>query len=220
VAASKAADPSAPRERRNREQEVLEAAIDLFFRKGYASASIQDVADQVGVLKGSLYYYIDSKEDLLFRIFQESHRQASEIVAEARALEASPLDRLRFYLERYVRWYLENVERVSLYFSELRHLTGERAATVRDQRDLYDGFVRDCIEGAKRDGVLAADVDVRYMTFFLLGAVNEVPTWYRRHGKDAPEQIAAEYADIALGALRGYERSRAPAPRRGRRRAA
>ena len=58
--------------RRNRGQDVIEAAIRVFHKKGYASASIQDVAAEVGVLKGSLYHYIDSKEDLLARIFEDS----------------------------------------------------------------------------------------------------------------------------------------------------
>src|SRR4051812_25001793 len=57
---------SAKSKKRNREAEVIDAAVEVFFEKGYSAASIQDVADRVGVLKGSLYYYIDSKEDLLF----------------------------------------------------------------------------------------------------------------------------------------------------------
>ena len=57
------------RQRRNRSQDVLEAAVRVFHKKGYASSSIQDIADEVGVLKGSLYHYIDSKEDLLISIF-------------------------------------------------------------------------------------------------------------------------------------------------------
>ena len=60
------------RQRRNRSQDVLEAAVRVFHKKGYASSSIQDIADEVGVLKGSLYHYIDSKEDLLARLFEDS----------------------------------------------------------------------------------------------------------------------------------------------------
>ena len=63
-----------PVDRRNREHEVVEAAVKVFYEKGYAASTIQDVADVVGVLKGSLYHYISSKEDLLFRILQQSSR--------------------------------------------------------------------------------------------------------------------------------------------------
>lgn len=202
MAASKAADAGGPpRSRRNRERELIQVAIELFWEKGYSAASVQEVADRVGVLKGSLYYYIDSKEDLLFRIFQESHEQASEFVVHAEALDAPPLEKLRAYFERYVLWYLENVERVSLYFSELRHLTGERRETVLEQRNVYEKFVRGQIEAAKKDGSIKATTDVRYATFFVLGAVNAVPSWYRRNGRDSAEEIASVYTDLIVATL-------------------
>ena len=46
-------------------REIVDAAAAVFQRKGYEAASTADVADAVGMLKGSLYYYINSKEELL-----------------------------------------------------------------------------------------------------------------------------------------------------------
>ncbi len=59
-----------------RRQELIDAAAKIFQDKGYEAASIQDVADALGILKGSVYYYIDSKEDLLFAAIQEVHESA------------------------------------------------------------------------------------------------------------------------------------------------
>ena len=115
--------------KRNREAEVLDAAIEVLYAHGYDAATIQDVADKVGVLKGSLYYYIDSKEDLLPRILTESYEQSQVILADAVALDASPLERLRRYFQAYVLWYLRNVERVSIYFNDWKSLTGVRRHT-------------------------------------------------------------------------------------------
>ena len=167
---------------RKRESEVVDAAIKVFFRKGYAAASIQDVADEVGVLKGSLYYYIDSKEDLLSRIFDESHQQASEIIEELSALDVTPLERVRLFVERYVTWYLKNFERTTLYFNEWRHLTGERRKRVVDQRLAYDQFVRDMIVAAQERGEIAPEVSPKYASFLIHGAANSVSNWYRRGG--------------------------------------
>src|SRR5690242_21930048 len=61
---------------RRRQQEIVEAAARVFHEKGYESTSIQDIADAVGILKGSLYYYITSKEDLLFEIIRGVHEEA------------------------------------------------------------------------------------------------------------------------------------------------
>jgi TetR/AcrR family transcriptional regulator, cholesterol catabolism regulator len=211
MAAKRVATRSTPR--RNREAEVLQAAIEVFWKKGYAAASIQDVADRVGVLKGSLYHYIDSKEDLLFQIFNESHEQASAIVEEVAALDAPAIERLRIYVERYLLWYLTHLERVSLYLSEWRYLTGARRATVMEQRRTYEGFVRNLILAAQAEGDVPEGLNAKYASFFILGALNGVPTWYRRNGPDPPEEIANAYAAMALEVL-------GPRPARGRRRAA
>jgi TetR/AcrR family transcriptional regulator, cholesterol catabolism regulator len=188
-------------ERRNREAEILRAAIDVFWRKGYSAATIQDVADQVGVLKGSLYYYIDTKEDLLFRVFEESHRQASEIAEQVLELDLPALGQLHEYFKRYVLWYLRNLERVSLYFNEWRYLQGARRRTVVAQRRTYEEFVRSLIERGQQEGDIDPSLNVKYACFFVLGAVNGVPTWYRRRGPDSPEQIASAYADMIIGTL-------------------
>src|SRR4051794_21445297 len=101
--------------RRNRSDEILPAAIKVFSEKGYAAASLQDLASAVGLLKGSLYHYIDSKEAVLFEIFQASHAQAVEIMIATDALNLEPAERFKSYIRRLTLWYLSNRERASLY---------------------------------------------------------------------------------------------------------
>jgi len=134
VAGQASTNGAKSRRKPNREAQVIDAAIEVFYQRGYAASTIQDVADKVGVLKGSLYHYIDSKEDLLHRIFTESYEQSAVLLAESAALDAPPLDRLHSYFQAYVLWYLNNVERVSLYFNDWKALTGKRRAEVIDQR--------------------------------------------------------------------------------------
>lgn len=188
-------------ERRNREAAVIKAAIDVFYERGYPDTSVQDVADRVGVLKGSLYHYIRSKEDLLFKILNDSHAQGSAIIERARALEGSPLERLRAYLVEYLTWYLRNIKRVSVYFSEWRFLTGERLETVGRQRKEYDDFVRGLIVEAQEAGEIDEWVEPRMATFYVLGAVNGVSTWYRPRGRRSPESVAEIFAEHSLRAL-------------------
>src|SRR5579871_5483796 len=70
-----------------REAEVVSAAADIFYERGYASATVQDVADALGLLKGSLYYYIESKEDLLYRLMGEIHDGVDVLLDEISAAE-------------------------------------------------------------------------------------------------------------------------------------
>src|SRR5947208_16917688 len=104
----------------NRQAEVTEAAIEIFWQKGYRAASIQDVAEKVGVLKGSLYYYIESKEDLLWRIIEDVHHEWRDILDEARKLEAEPIERSHAVSKLHSEWTRRNTQDVSGFFSE-RH---------------------------------------------------------------------------------------------------
>jgi AcrR family transcriptional regulator len=199
--ASVAKDQKRPVDRRNREAEVVEAAIQVFYEKGYGASTIQDVADVVGVLKGSLYHYISSKEDLLFRILQESHEQTRVLMSEIAELDVSPLDRLRIYLEKTYLWYLAHPERVSVYFNQQHHLTGENRAEMRIQMREYEHYLRELLAEAKGAGALRPDLDLKLASFFLLGALNSLPTWYRRGGTYAPEHIAREFTAMSMRTL-------------------
>jgi AcrR family transcriptional regulator len=190
-------------DRRNREPELIAAAITVFYEKGYAAASLQDVADIVGVLKGSLYHYISSKEELLARICVESHRQAAEIMQAATDSADDPLDQLRSYLERIALWYLNNIERVSIYFNEGKWLTGERLNEVRAQGREFHSFVRSLIDKARSGDRVRADVDPRVAAQLIIGSLNSVSTWYRPDGLYSPEEIATAFTDMSLASICG-----------------
>ena len=120
--ASAAADRKADRRAkapRRRHEEILEAAARVFHEKGYESTSIQDIADAVGILKGSLYYYIDSKEDLLYEILEGIHGEALAEVRQA-AAEGEPLERIRAFVAAHIHHNAENLVKMALFFQDFR----------------------------------------------------------------------------------------------------
>ncbi|MEU6643562.1 TetR/AcrR family transcriptional regulator [Saccharomonospora sp. NPDC046836] len=188
-------------DRRNREPEILAAAIEVFHKKGYAAASLRDVADIVGVLKGSLYHYISSKEELLARICVESHKQSSMIMQESLDSADTPLDQLRTFLHKTAIWYLTNIERVHIYFNEGKWLTGDRLEEVRTQGREFHAFIRSLIDRARSEDRIRTDVDPRVAAQLIIGALNNISTWYRPDGLYSPEEIAGIYTDMTLASL-------------------
>src|SRR6476646_2120443 len=73
-----------PRGTRNEKRwaAVIDAAEQVFLERGYQAASLKEIANRVGMLKGSLYYYIDTKEDLLFEIVRRAHQSGLEFARE------------------------------------------------------------------------------------------------------------------------------------------
>jgi TetR/AcrR family transcriptional regulator, cholesterol catabolism regulator len=189
--------------KRNRREELLRAAIQVFDAKGYPRASIQDVADGVGMLKGSLYHYIDSKEDLLARIFEESDAQSFALIEEVKGLDISAVERVRVFARSWSLWYLQNVERASIYVKDWKHLTGERRKRALEKRRAYEASLEEIIEAVQREGNAAPGLDTRLACFFVLAAINGLPAWYRRKGEGTPEQIATAYGDLIVAAICG-----------------
>lgn len=196
-------DPTVVGSRQSRRDDVLDAAIEVFHDKGYAAASIKDVAERVGVLKGSLYYYIDSKEDLLSHVFESSDEQSQAIMAAIAEMDATALEKLRRFVYEWALWHLSNLERASVYFREWRHLDDRRQGAVRRKRQEYEGFLIELLEATKAEGRAAAALDPRYVCFFTLSALNGLPSWFRTHGTDSASYIANAYAEMVVGIVRG-----------------
>lgn len=187
--------------RRNRDAQILEAAVRIFAEKGYSGASLQDVADAVGLLKGSLYHYIASKESLLYRILQEAHEQATVLMDDLDKLGLPPDAHLQELVRRLTLFYLDDTRRASVYFNEWRYLTGEERVTVLRQRRAFVDYIRVSVEHTQAAGLTRADLDVKVATFYLLAAVNGVLTWYRPGGPLSADRIATEVAQLSCSAV-------------------
>jgi len=117
-----------------REDEILAAAARIFREKGYHGTSVRDIAEAVGLLKGSLYHYIRSKDELLARLFEglleDTVRELGSIVAR----DASPEARLRDMVRAYADAVMAHHDAVGLYLREWRSLPPAELAGLGARR--------------------------------------------------------------------------------------
>jgi AcrR family transcriptional regulator len=187
-----------------RDQEVLDAATKVFHSRGYADAPVQHIADELGILKGSLYHYIDSKEDLLFRLLEEAHDEVEAILAEVKAIEdLTPLDRLREYVTRQVEYTSRNLAKMAIYYHDVDQLSDVRRKELMRKRRLHDQFVAGLIDEAKVRGEVDASVDAQLATNYLFGSMIWVYRWYKPGGKLKPAQLASSCADFVISGVVG-----------------
>src|ERR1700687_405761 len=78
----------------DRYDDIVRAAAEIFYRKGYDATTMQDIAEVVGMLKGSLYYYISAKEDLLYEIIDEVHEVWAKNLERNTVMQGDPLTRI------------------------------------------------------------------------------------------------------------------------------
>lgn len=170
--AAASGDRAGRRDQHSRRKGIIDAAAAIFQEKGYAATSIQDVADAVDILKGSLYYYIKSKDDLLFEVIQEVHQGGLANLEAGRNEEGNALERVRLFVTRHITYNGENLARMTVFFHDFRSLSPERRAVIVEERDLYEQHLRALVESGKAEGSVRPDVDPRMAAFSILGSID------------------------------------------------
>lgn len=145
-----------PRDREQRWGEIVEAAAIVFYEKGYSAASLQDIASAVGLLKGSIYYYIDTKEDLLFELVMRAQKVWRSTLEEGAELEgAAAPTRLREFIVRWMQLRERQREWGVVAEREFRRLSPAYLAKVIEGRNQFTAFV----DGILRQGMDDGDFD-------------------------------------------------------------
>ncbi len=169
----------------NRRTEILRAAARLFGEQGYDSTSMRDIADEVGMIAGSIYYHFKSKEDLLVAVNEESLRVHDERFKAAVRDVEDPWERLEVACATHLEAILEDEQFGAVVIQPLPLTRPKLRARLARVRDAHEELFRDLIDELP----LPRTVDRKFFRLTLLGALNYSRTWYRPH-RDSPRQIS------------------------------
>jgi TetR/AcrR family transcriptional regulator, cholesterol catabolism regulator len=186
--------------------EILRQAAVVFAEKGYHRASIRDISRATGVSLSGLYYYVKSKEELLYEIQDHCFGTVLENAERLLEGEEDPARRLRLFVENHLRFFVNNMQEMKVLSHEAEALTGEYRdrvnRTKRRYTELCMGILRALAPGDSR-------IDLRVATFALFGMLNWIYNWYHP-GRDVPVEELAE--DMSALFLRGYVAAATGAP--------
>ena len=156
-----------------RKDQILDAASEVFAEKGFSETRMDDIVEQSGLSKGTLYWYFKSKDEIILSIFERMFSHEFQALEKLVATEGSATERLLFYTERVT----EDVKRML----RLMPLAYEfmswafRRKFVQDAFKLYINKYMDILVPMIRQGIDAGefrDVDPR-STAITIGAVIE-----------------------------------------------
>ena len=178
--------------------QIIAVAIELFNEKGFAATSMQDVSDRVGLLKGSLYYYVRSKEDLLFEILKDLHERGEEIIRSIDFASDDPLNELRQYLIEITIYSGRNADRLGIFLRDFQFVPTEHQREIIRERDMYTTATARLIERAIAVGQVSSTVDPRTAANAMLRAGSGTHEWYRPSGTIPLRTIAEQTAEIQV----------------------
>lgn len=179
-------------------EQLTRQSIQLFEEKGFSSTSVQDIVDSLGVTKGTFYYYFTSKETLLMDIHL---RYIDDLLDRQNSILTSD-NSCRQKLVKIIEMLIYDIQtqgsKVRVYFREMRHLTAENAAAIKDKRRTFHLHIEQIIREGMTIGEFQADLDPKITTFAILGVTNWSYEWFNPAGNVSAEELAVMYTKFIL----------------------
>ncbi|MFN3853399.1 MAG: TetR/AcrR family transcriptional regulator [Phreatobacter sp.] len=190
----------------NREEQVetkrkaiIREAARMFSRRGSHGASLDDVAERLGVSKAALYRYVQSKQDLLHACHLEAMEIARESMDRGEAEGRTGLEKIRIGMAGYLREMIGTMG-VPVLILEENALTGRQADEIMALRDAFEARMRRLVEEGIADGSIVK-VNPKLAIFSLLGAVHWVTKWYAPEGSWTADEVAEALIEVATRGL-------------------
>ena len=184
-----------------RRSELTRQAARLFAERGYHGTSIGDLAEAMGVQKGSLYAHMASKQDLLYETMREG-ANAFHAALDAVPDEPSVTERIRLSLRAHLRVVSEQLDVATVFVREWRYLQGERRDEIVAERRRYEERFRALFREGRELGELRTDLDEATAALLALSAANWAYTWLQP-GRDTDE-LADRFHALLVDGVRGY----------------
>jgi len=183
----------------NRER-VVAVAAELFARHGYHGTGIAELGKAVGLGRGALYHYIESKEALLYAISRTQVDRMNAHAEKALASGLAPEELLHEMARGLLRNIAEHRAEWAVFFRDYSALTGERRDHVIAARERYEGYWRQALDRGVAAGVLRPVSPL--LVKGILGMLNYTYLWFEADGRLSPEELADEYVDTLLQGIR------------------
>lgn len=208
-----------------RREAILQNALEIFDRQGFANTSLDDIAKETGVKREAIYYYFNNRAEILLQIIRPQSESLVEGLREVVESPGSFQDKLygaiRNHLERFDRNCLEmTVSLRDVYLEDAREVRREMDKIWRSYETMWTGLIA---EGQKK-GDFAQCGEPKMIAFGILGMCNWLARWYDpKKGTPIEELIETYFKMIAFGLVKESARKAVPskskkdAPRRGAR---
>jgi AcrR family transcriptional regulator len=133
-------------------EEILDVAAALFAERGFAGADIQQLADQLGIGKGTIYRYFPSKQDLFLAAVDRVMSRLTAQIDDAAAVEREPLRRVAAAIEAYLAFFEQHPQFVELLIQERAEFRDRELPTYFRYRDANIGRWREIFRGLIAEG--------------------------------------------------------------------
>jgi len=182
-----------------KKRQILKAAARVFRRKGLHATGMRDIAAELGMQVGNLYYYFENRQELLAFCQRDALTGLLQLAAWADGTGLPASARLYLLIKGHVVHVNEGTQG-SLAHLEVEALENRWRPEIQARRDEYEAAVRRLVAGGVTDGTFRA-VDAKTAALAILGAVNWTVKWFRPGGGQDARRIGDEFAEQLVRGL-------------------
>lgn len=183
-----------------KELEIALAAVKLFEQKGYRATSVQDIADEVGLQKGSLYHYIQSKEDLLLQIAHQAITEFNARLEDVLSLPITAKEKLSLAIESHLEVSIGNLQTTTVLLRETYALGEKPHQVIQDLTDRYLELLTSILEEGRENGEFRSE-NSKVTALAILGSCNWMYRWYSPSGELSAKDLARTFSELFLHGL-------------------
>lgn len=186
--------------RKSRKDAIIEAAAELFAEKGFRATTVRDIAELAGVLSGSLYAHIATKEDLYLEIVRRAAHDFTSAVVPIVDGPASPDVKLKHMIRAHLTVIEQSRAWARVYLDDDNQLSQSTRDESRHLRRDYERLWDKVLTDGLKNGQFAVD-DESLARLFILSALNGVIRWYRPEGRLTSAEVAERFGPLVLRVL-------------------
>jgi AcrR family transcriptional regulator len=162
-------------------ERILSSAAKTLSVKGYAESRLVDIADTANLRPPAVYYYFDSRDDLIAEVMRVGQERVREHVEEALAQipsDGSALDKICAAVEAHLRVQLELSDFANAVTRNAGHVPPPVREALQHESDAYHDVWRKLLLEAVATGDLRSDLDPSVARMFVIGALNWATEWW------------------------------------------
>jgi AcrR family transcriptional regulator len=178
---------------------IIDCATALFDERGFSETSLQDIADEIGIQRPSLYHYFDSKDEILLTLLEDVVRQ-NETTGIEDAADLSPRARLELMLRNYGRSIAEDPARFRLITRNESRLPPDVLTRYRDRRRHNWELLKTLVAEGMADGTFRP-LDVDLAASALHGAMTGMMFWFRPDRGVSVDDAVETVVDVLMRGL-------------------
>jgi AcrR family transcriptional regulator len=185
-----------------KKEQIILSAIEIINRRGYSGATMEEIAAELLMTKGSLYYYFQNKSDLMYQCHNFVLSHATEVLEEIlQRREGTAVDILRKMIACHMEYAIEEKEVFNLIMEPKRIFNEAQLDLVLTLRKKYENLFAQIIKAGIASGDFHAE-EPALARLIILGAMNWVQQWYKNDGRLRKEEVIAIYTDYILKILK------------------